>query len=340
MYKQYLRQAWQLMKQNPFFSAIYIIGTGLAISMVMVVAVVYHIRTANIAPEVNRDRTLYLSTASYIGGKGTRNAALGTGLVKECLYTLRSPGIESIAVVTSPSMMGYSGNLYAQLPGGNDSWKVKRLGTNDGFWQVYHFRFIDGKPYGDEEFRSGIPAVVISRSLAQKLFGQTEVKGQRFLLDEISYTVSGVVEDVSGITPSVYADLWVPYTSIAAFKNVTDEAIRTSGMLEARILVHRLSDAGTVQHELDEQVRRYNTMLSEGKSELRSPLIDHLHYSFNGMFGADLTKMALMLAFVVSLFLLIPALNLSALNDSRMQERIAELGLRKAFGARRSLLFT
>ena len=52
MLKIYLKQAWQLMKQNRFFSTVYIIGTGLAISMVMVMAVVYHIRTANIAPEV------------------------------------------------------------------------------------------------------------------------------------------------------------------------------------------------------------------------------------------------------------------------------------------------
>ncbi len=44
----YFKQAWHLMKQNRFFSAVYIIGTGLAISMMMVLAVVYHIRTANI----------------------------------------------------------------------------------------------------------------------------------------------------------------------------------------------------------------------------------------------------------------------------------------------------
>lgn len=55
MYKVYLKQAWALMGQNRFFTAVYIIGTGLAISMVMAIAVVYHIRTANIAPEVSRD---------------------------------------------------------------------------------------------------------------------------------------------------------------------------------------------------------------------------------------------------------------------------------------------
>ena len=61
MYKQYFKQAWNLMKQNRFYSAVYIIGTGLAISMVMVMAIAYHIRTANMAPEVHRDRTLYVS---------------------------------------------------------------------------------------------------------------------------------------------------------------------------------------------------------------------------------------------------------------------------------------
>ena len=54
MYKVYLKQAWALKGQNRFFTAVYIIGTGLAISMVMAIAVVYHIRTANIAPEVSR----------------------------------------------------------------------------------------------------------------------------------------------------------------------------------------------------------------------------------------------------------------------------------------------
>ena len=64
MYKQYLKQARQLMKQNRFFSFVYILGTGLAISMVMVMAIVYYIRTADIAPEDCRSRLLQLNRAS------------------------------------------------------------------------------------------------------------------------------------------------------------------------------------------------------------------------------------------------------------------------------------
>ena len=81
MYKVYLKQAWALMGQNRFFTAVYIIGTGLAISMVMAIAVVYHIRTANIAPEVSRDRMGYVSNVSYEfnGGKGSLNSGCGPG---------------------------------------------------------------------------------------------------------------------------------------------------------------------------------------------------------------------------------------------------------------------
>ena len=65
MYKIYIKQAWTLIRQERFFSSVYIVGTGLAISMVMALAVAYHIRTANIAPEVHRDRMCYLSNVTY-----------------------------------------------------------------------------------------------------------------------------------------------------------------------------------------------------------------------------------------------------------------------------------
>lgn len=340
MCKQYLRQAWQLMKQNCFFSTIYIIGTGLAISMVMVLAVVYHIRTANIVPEVNRGRTLYLSNASYkFKDGGSMSSSLGVGMVKECLLTLRKP--EAVAIVSS-SYLGLSmGNVFAQIPGGNEPYKVELKGTNDAFWQVFRFHFIEGMPYGSEDFQSGIPRVVLSRSMSHKLFGRTDVVGQALLLNEMEYTVTGVVNDVSGITPSVNADLWVPYTSLSEVQDAADEAEQTVGFLEACILARTTDDFDVIRSELSRQVGRYNTMLTEGKLELGVELLDHARNVVYLMTkDTDLTKVCLILGLLVFLFLLIPALNLSGLNDSRMQDRISELGLRKAFGARRSLLFT
>ena len=48
------------------------------------------------------------------------------------------------------------------------------------------------------------------------------------------------------------------------------------------------------------------------------------------MFGPETY---IVLGVALFLFLLVPALNLSGLNASRMQDRVSELGVRKAFGA-------
>ena len=108
MYKIYIKQAWALIRQERFFSSVYIVGTGLAISMVMALAVAYHIRTANIAPEVHRDRMCYLSNVTYKlnGTKSNYKAACGPRLVKEVIGNLHVP--EDVAVTTNSFMMPFS----------------------------------------------------------------------------------------------------------------------------------------------------------------------------------------------------------------------------------------
>ena len=44
MIRTYFNQAFHLIRQNPLFSGFYILGTGLAISMVMLLVVIYYIK--------------------------------------------------------------------------------------------------------------------------------------------------------------------------------------------------------------------------------------------------------------------------------------------------------
>ena len=63
MIKVYLKQAWELLKQNKLFSTLYIVGTGLSIAMTMVIAIVFYVRLASVYPESNRSRTLVIKSA-------------------------------------------------------------------------------------------------------------------------------------------------------------------------------------------------------------------------------------------------------------------------------------
>ena len=49
MIGKYLQQSFMMLKQQPLFSCFYIVATGLAISMVMVLAVLYYIKIGGIS---------------------------------------------------------------------------------------------------------------------------------------------------------------------------------------------------------------------------------------------------------------------------------------------------
>ncbi len=332
----YFKQAWQLMKQNRFFSAVYIIGTGLAISMVMVLAVVYHIRTANIAPEVHRDRMAYIDQVSYVYNEGnsTWNSSLGIRYVKEVIQTLKTP--EAVAITTSPIFQFFQGGeMFASVPGIDKQPKIIYMGCNPAFWQVYDFRFLYGKPFTESDFESGVRTVVLCRSMARQFFGKEDVIGQTIQLNEVEYRICGVVEDVSGTLEDTYAQVWIPYTSMSSLANESvSEREVTVGKLRANILLRNKKDLPAVQAELDQAVKRYNTTLAEG--EVKNAMIQPTTFT---IMGVSSSKAYGAIALFLLLFLLVPALNISGLNASHIQDRMEEIGIRKAFGAPRGTLF-
>ena len=56
-----MEQILALIRQNPFFSAVSVIGTAVSITFVMVIYMVYDIQTADLAPESHRSSMVYSS---------------------------------------------------------------------------------------------------------------------------------------------------------------------------------------------------------------------------------------------------------------------------------------
>ncbi|MCS3347519.1 hypothetical protein NXU84_11655 [Parabacteroides distasonis] len=97
MYKIYLKQAWALIRQERLFSSVYIVGTGLAISLVMVLSIVFYVKMASIYPEMDRDRLLTVKSAALKNEKGgTSSGPVSPRFVEECLAGV--PGLEALAL--------------------------------------------------------------------------------------------------------------------------------------------------------------------------------------------------------------------------------------------------
>ena len=60
MWKQYIKQALYQLKENRLISIVCMVGTALAICMIMVIVLTLQIRIKDCVPEVNRSRSLYV----------------------------------------------------------------------------------------------------------------------------------------------------------------------------------------------------------------------------------------------------------------------------------------
>lgn len=337
MYKVYLRQAMQMLRQNKFFSIIYITGTGLAITMVMVLAILYYFRTGNIAPETNRDRMLVIQHGKILNkveGQGNGSSRLSYPTIKECFYSMQTP-----EAVTAILPIGEQ-TEFIQTPGSDEVYNGLVMGTDVTFWKIFQFRFLAGKPYTEEEFTSGIRKAVVSESLARRLFNTSDATGKTFLLNFEEYQVSGVVEDVPSIAQFCYAEMWIPFTNRPSQIQGSKWCDFILGHMQLYILAKKPGDFDAIRREAEENCRRYSANIPQYNFVLNEQpdTVLRAWLRTDSFSSPEFMKVFIQIFSVVLLLLLVPSINLTGMTASRMKKRMEELGIRKAFGAQNRTL--
>lgn len=337
MYKVYLRQAMQMLRQNKFFSIIYITGTGLAITMVMLLAILYYFRTGNIAPEINRDRMLVIQHGKILNkveGQGNGSSRLSYPTIKECFYSMQTP-----EAVTAILPIGEQ-TEFIQTPGSDEVYNGLVMGTDVAFWKIFQFRFLAGKPYTEEEFTSGIRKAVVSESLARRLFNTSDATGKTFLLNFEEYQVSGVVEDVPSIAQFCYAEMWIPFTNRPSQIQGSKWCDFILGHMQLYILAKKPGDFDAIRREAEENCRRYSANIPQYNFVLNEQpdTVLRAWLRTDSFASPKFMKLFIQIFSVIFLLLLVPSINLTGMTASRMKKRMEELGIRKAFGAQNRTL--
>ena len=321
-----------MMREERLFSGIYIVGTALAIAFTMVIAVVYYAKLADIAPEVNRSRTVYV--------KGMAKRAVNDTLrweptsytatqVKEWLYTLKSAEVVSATVNGSRYS---SDRQYLKCDNHKLVPVVTRM-VDANFFKVYQFRFVYGRPFTQEEclnennyIENATMPAVISRDIAEQAFGKDVDPVGKTLNYGFLIRIVGVIEPTSSIMEESFGQL---------FLALDQEAEQVIVVLKEGCTVKDL------EKELAEIARKRSVSDKEYDYSIIGTLLPHAQmkmsedgvaHSWSSIFKSLFPK--------VFVLLLVPALNLSGLVAARMRRRVAEMGVRKAFGAKRRTLLT
>ena len=326
----YLKQITGEMRRQPVIGAVTLIGTALAIFLIMMVVMLQEVKVAPIAPESNRDRFLHAKFfhIEYLEG----NSFGGSGTISYQMAKRLYGNFENADTTTFflPGTSPISAGVHGKTP-----IRIDMRTVDAAYWRVFDFTFLDGQPFSTEDVDAHLPKCIITESVARELFGTSQAAGKDLKLDYFTtVTVGGVVKDVPTVTSLAYAQAWMP---------LTEEQMsgwdRFFGSIQATILAKDKADFPAIKAEVDRRVEALNTELkSEGvkMADHGAPYpqvaLPQMRYS---NVTPDYEGSQRQRWIIYTILLLIPAINLSSMTQSRLRQRVSEIGVRRAFGCTR-----
>ena len=205
------------------------------------------------------------------------------------------------------------------------------------YFEVLDYVFLHGQPFGEADVEQGNKVAVITDKTAKGYFGRVDASiiGEPMILGRETFRVEGIVARPISDNPAVQGDVILPVTTADARVLDREEvngsfmAIFEAATPAGREAIKAEADfiAANYQFPADSHYDKLSLFSGSGTEVLASMIV-----------GEKDTKKAVRLLFIpvvslLVLFLSLPLINLINLNSSRVIERRAEIGVRKAFGA-------
>lgn len=326
----YIKIAWKVLLRHPFYTFITLFGISLTLTVLMVLTSFLDHLLGTHYPENKRFRSLYVTSVTYTDSSRTsRSQGPATfRFLTQYAKSLKTP--ERVAIA---SMFGFT-NAYVN----GKRIKLNTKYTDEDFWYVTDFEFVEGKPYNQQNIANGDRVIVITDALRKQYFEDDgkSVIGRNVEIESINYKVIGVVKGSPVTRIYTYSDVYFPYT--APKSNYQNAGMR--GNYIGIVLARNESDLPAIQKEFDSGISKIPLPINDYGRKYPVLIIradKYLDHFLNSVLRDDSLKDRFIfysvVGFVLLMFMGLPAINLVNVNVSRILERASEIGVRKAFGA-------
>ncbi|MCE7053108.1 ABC transporter permease [Algoriphagus sp. AGSA1] len=213
---------------------------------------------------------------------------------------------------------------------------ARKLYASADFFKLFPYKITQGNK---EEIKSDPNTIVISESLAVKLFGSSEnAVGKMVEWDhEKNLAVAGVFEDVPS-TASMKFDFVMSFEDFWT----ENEWVQSWGNTAPTTFV--LLREGTNVDEFNAKIKDYVKTKTEGNVTHRSQFVAkysdrYLHGTYeNGIQSGGRISYVKLFSIIAIFILVIACINFMNLSTAKASKRIKEVGIKKAVGARRGEL--
>ncbi|MDE5969465.1 MAG: ABC transporter permease, partial [Muribaculaceae bacterium] len=318
-------------RHQSVISWVTLLGTMLAVFLIMIVVMMQQIQIAPFAPESNRDRTLYGRWLAVEFEEGISSSRLNYVIAKQLYDSL--PNVE----VTSYAHQGLEKlvvSVKGKLPKVVD---IKKI--DDQYWKIFNHSFIKGNPFDKAQYEGNMNVAVISESLARDMFETTDVINHDIMVDHLPYKIIGIIKDVSSLATEAYGQVFIPLPD-----SEKESPENYFGAIMVYLLAKSPEDIPAIRSEVE---RRYTVLNTQDRGDgsqfvynqqpFTQEMLNNEHGSNNPPSHEQTRKTRY---FIYALLLIVPAINLSSMTQSRLRRRIGELGVRRAFGCTRGKIIS
>ena len=203
------------------------------------------------------------------------------------------------------------------------------------FWKVVNFKFISGRPFTEQEERN--PVAVVTASLAEELYADTDIVGKEIYIDTLRYSIVGVVENQRTCIENNLSggEIFTPihYSNYYGKTNIINRGFHRLIML-AESTEHCDSLKNEVANIFSRLSQEFGELYTNsGETTYELEIKNHWQISLSALADDGFLETVVKYLYILLAFLFIPALNLCGLISSRMKSRMMEVGVRKAYGA-------
>jgi len=324
MLRNYLTVIFRSILRNKLFSFIHIFGLAMGLACAFILFMIIRVEYKYDRFHENIDR-IYILRKTIFFESGT--------YTPERTGDAYGPKMSSVfPIIEKASRFRSSGELLFNviLNDGSNMAFLENNGAavDSSFFEIFTFPMIFGNP---QTALSHKYSIVLTESLAEKLFSSTNVLGKEVRInDEFGFLVTGVIKDVPRYSHLQF-DFLIPYEFLPELGISLEhyEGTRTQNCF----LLHRDADPEVINAVLPELILDWFEPDIESLPFIYPFSKIHLH-------GESKNFGALLIFFIVGvLILVIASINYTNLSTARFSVRSREVGIRKTIGADRKMLF-